>query len=411
MSTLQKILQSNNKTELWNNIVNPIKNNRVQFTYLLGLIIYVIITIIIFSKNPYDIITGNNQGFSIFLALFGGFLLVMMYIFYANKKDEIENNNQITALSYLIQIFSFIGGIGLIIGVIYLLVKMGYYFNNVSYMLIYIVNWLIFIGLLTMGVKYFQLDEKSSSGESKPSWIRFIIQLITYIPCLVLTFIDYIKHQYAITTRPIVMLFIAEIVFVIIYFVLPIVIKEIVTHNANQLLKNPINLNYENTLGSFGSVNYIKDKFQYHYAVSGWFYINSFPPETNANYSEYTSILNIGDKPNITFNVAKNTLKIKMNTEGHNERELFKTSDFKMQKWNNIVINYDGNTLDIFINNELVSTTNGVIPYNSNTMITTGTTNGISGGACNIMYFNNSISRSKIQWLYDSVKYLNPPII
>lgn len=391
-------------------IVKSTKNVTKTHLYIFALIVYCICIIVLFTQNPYNIITGNNEGFSIFLALFGGFLLIMMYVFYANKKDEIENNGQMSALSYLIRILSFIGVMGALIGVIYLLVKLGYYFDNVSYMLIYIVNWLILLGLLTMVVKFFQLD-KSSSGESKPSWIRFIIQLITYIPCLILTFIDYIKHQYEITTRPIVMLFIAEIVFVIIYFILPIIIKEIITHNANLLLKDPININYENTLGSFGSVNFIKDKFQYHYAMSGWFYINSFPPETNANYSEYTSILNIGDKPNITFNVAKNTLKIKMKTEGHIERELFKTTNFKMQKWNNIVVNYDGNTLDIFINNELVSTTSGVIPYNSNTMITTGTTNGISGGVCNIMYFNNSISRAKIQWLYDSVKYLNPPVI
>ena len=308
-------------------IVKSTKNITKTHLYIFALIVYCICIIVLFTQNPYNIITGDNEGFSIFLSLFGGFLLIMMYVFYANKKDEIKNNGQLSALSYLIQILSFIGVMGALVGVIYLLVKLGYYFDNVSYMLIYIVNWLILLGLLTMVVKYLQLD-KSSSGESKPSWIRFIIQLITYIPCLILTFIDYIKHQYEITTRPIVMLFIAEIVFVIIYFILPIIIKEIVTHNASLLLKDPINLNYENTLGSFGSINFIKDKFQYHYAMSGWFYINSFPPETNPNYTEYTSILNIGDKPNITYNVAKNTLKIKMKTEGHVERELFKTTDF-----------------------------------------------------------------------------------
>ena len=274
----------------------------------------------------------------------------------------------------------------------------------------YILNWLIFIGLITMVTKYFILDQVPGE-KSSPSWFRFLIQIITYIPCLVLSFVNYIKYLYEITTKPVIIVFLAELVFIALYFVLPIVMQYVVTHNAVQLIKDPINTNFEKSLGSFGSVNFVKDKFQYHYAISGWFYINSFPPETNPNYDEYTTLLNVGGKPNITYNVSKNKLKIKMKSEGKIERVLFETTDFKMQKWNNIVVNYDGNTLDIFINNTLVSTTEGVVPYNSNTMITSGTTTGISGGICNVMYFNDSISRAKINWLYDSVKYLNPPVI
>lgn len=410
MSALQKILQSNNKTELWNNIVSPISNNRIEFTYLFCLIIYIIIVTIFFSKNPYDIITGNNKGLGIFLSLLGGFLLLMMYLFYADKKQSTENVKQLSALSYFGRILSLIGLLGVVGGVIYLLVKIAYYFSNASYAMTYILNWLIFIGLITMITKYLKLDQIPGE-KSSPSWFRLLIQVITYIPCLVLSFVDYIKYQYEITTKPIIIVLLAELVFIALYFVLPIVIQYVVTHNATQLIKDPINTNFEKSLGSFGSVNFVKDKFQYHYAISGWFYINSFPPETNPNYDEYTTLLNVGGKPNITYNVSKNKLKIKMKSEGKVERVLFETTDFKMQKWNNVVVNYDGNTLDIFINNTLVSTTEGVVPYNSNTMITSGTPNGISGGICNVMYFNDSISRAKINWLYDSVKYLNPPVI
>ena len=67
MDASKKILQSNNKTELWNNIVDSISNNRYEFTYLLGLIIYIIIITVIFVKNPYGLITENNEGAGIFL--------------------------------------------------------------------------------------------------------------------------------------------------------------------------------------------------------------------------------------------------------------------------------------------------------------------------------------------------------
>lgn len=412
MDASKKILQSNNKTELWNNIVDSINNNRYEFTYLLGLIIYIILITVIFSKNPYGLITEKNEGAGIFLSLLGGFLILVMLMYYVHTKQDTDNVTNISALSYMGRVLSVIGMIAIIVGIIYLFGKMGSYFNNTSYFFIYVLNALIAIGLVTILVKYFRLGSGAGPGEkTSPSWLNLLVKMFTYIPCLVLSFIDYVKYQYQITTKPIVILLIAELVLVGLYFVLPIVMDNILTHNALQLLKDPINLNFEKSLDSFEHVNYVKDKFQYHYAISGWFYINSFPPETNPSYDEYTSILNIGDKPNILYNVSKNTLRVKMKTEGHVEKILFETTDFKMQKWNHVVINYNGNALDIFINNELVSTTNGVIPYNANTMITSGSHNGISGGVCNVMYFNDSISRSKVNWLYSSANSVNPPVI
>ena len=203
----------------------------------------------------------------------------------------------------------------------------------------------------------------------------------------------------------------AEIVLIGMYFLYPIVTNYILTHNADQLVTSPNKLNKETRLGTFRELNYVDDKFQYHYAVSSWIYIDSFPPETNSKYDEYTSLLNIGNKPNILFNVLKNTLRITMETEGKAEKIIYETNDFKMQRWNNILINYDGATLDIFINNGLVSSTPGIIPYNADTVMLSGTANGIHGGVCNVNYYKDSISRSQINWAYNSVKQFNPPVI
>ena len=127
--------------------------------------------------------------------------------------------------------------------------------------------------------------------------------------------------------------------------------------------------------------------------------------------SQYTSLLNIGNKPNILFNVLKNKLKIITETEGHKQKILLESKEFKMQRWNHIVINYDGQSMDIFINNELVSTNPGIIPYNDNTQIISGSNNGLHGGICNVLYYNDSITSGKVNWLYNSVKSLNPPVI
>ena len=87
--------------------------------------------------------------------------------------------------------------------------------------------------------------------------------------------------------------------------------------------------------------------------------------------------------------MKEHKLQVKMNSGIDKETVIFETTDFPLQVWNNIVINYNGGTLDIFINKKLVSSTNNVVPYMSYDQITVGEEDGVSGGACNITYFSS----------------------
>ena len=398
-------------------VIGSIKDHKLEFSFLLGLIIYIIIASIIFAKNPYDIITDNNEGLSILLMLFGGFLIVLLMFFYSRKKELFENEEEKGTLSFLGKIFTSIVSVGLIITLVYVFFNLSSYFSDFSSFLLMGINILIILGIITIAFKFFGLLGQGEPGEQSPSWPKLLIKMITYFPCLMMDVIEYIKYQYQITTKPIVILFAVELLLIGLYFVFPWLMEKIMYHNTSQLIERPENLNIQQNLGTFQDVNYTtpvgssSSEFSYHYAISSWFYINSNPPETNPHYDEYTSILNVGDKPDIQFNVLKNKLRIKMKTQGKIEKILYETTKFPMQKWNNIIINYDGSTFDIFINNELVSSTPGVIPYKSNTVITSGTQGGLYGGICNVKYFRNNISRGKINWLYNSINNLNPPII
>ncbi len=402
---------------LLNIIINSIKLYSIELGFLFGLLIYIIIVSIIFTKNPYDIITNNNEGVGILLTLFGGFFIIVLMFFYSKKKQLFENEIEISPLSFIGKIFTSIISVGLVITLIYVLFNLSNYFSEFSSFLMMGINILIIVGIITIAFKFFGLLGGGEPEEKKPSWSKLFVKIITYIPCLIMDFISYIQFQYKITTKPIVILLVIELLLIALYFLLPLFMEKIILHNMSQLITQPENLNIQQTLGTFQDINYSEsygsdtNEFSYHYAISGWFYINSSPPETNPYYSEYTSILNVGDKPDIQFNVLKNKLRIKMKTQGKTEKILYETSDFHMQKWNNIIINYDGSSFDIFINNELVSSTPGVIPYNSNTVITSGTQDGLYGGICNIQYFRNNITRGKINWLYNSIKNFNPPII
>ena len=396
-------------------VIGAIRTFPMASMFILGFIIYTILIGHLFLKNPFDWINENNGGAAIFLALFGGFLILIIFSFYARRKNLFENEQQTGTLSFFGKLFTTLGLIGFIIFISYVIFNFTAYFNDWSKYIFLIINLLIFIGIIAILLKLFGYD-KGEPGDTKPSFFSLMRKMIFYLPCLLLDFIDYIKYQYSITTKSIVLLLIGEIILVAIYFLLPIIIEKLISYNSSLLQGDAINLNSQENLGTFQDVNFTKNintgnkEFSYNYAVSSWFFIDSFPPETNSSYNEYTSLLNIGDKPNILFNVLKNKLKIMLKTQGSIEKILYETRDFKMQRWNHIVINYDGSTLDIFINNELVSSNPGIIPYNQNTVITSGTNEGIMGGICNVRYFRDSLSRGKISWLYNSVKHLNPPI-
>ena len=82
-----------------------------------------------------------------------------------------------------------------------------------------------------------------------------------------------------------------------------------------------------------------------------------------------------------------------------------------MQKWHNLVINYIGGTIDIFLNGELVTSEKRMVPYKTFNSMIVGQDNGISGGICNVIYYPSYISRTKIKSNYAYLKNKNPPII
>jgi hypothetical protein len=55
-------------------------------------------------------------------------------------------------------------------------------------------------------------------GAPKNPIIKLIIDIIVYIPCLILNFINYVLLQYKITTKPVWILFGIEIVLIVLYF-------------------------------------------------------------------------------------------------------------------------------------------------------------------------------------------------
>jgi len=192
-------------------------------------------------------------------------------------------------------------------------------------------------------------------------------------------------------------------------------------------LKEPKYLNSENVLGTFDELygkdlnidmdlDSAKPKFNYHYSLSAWFYINPQPPNTSPAYNKYTNILNYGGKPAVEFNGQLNSLRVTVETEqqpdGSNKTvQVFETKKVLFQRWNNIVINYDRGTMDVFLNGKLVGSRPSIAPYMTYESINVGANNGIHGGISNVLYYKDNLSKNYIEMMYQALRGKEEPFL
>lgn len=162
-------------------------------------------------------------------------------------------------------------------------------------------------------------------------------------------------------------------------------------HKPLQFINNLFSNKTNSSNSKDNKTNDIKNKKKYKYGLSFWIYLDT----------------NIMEKPERLFIMSFNKLKVELNNEKclefyNNNEMLYKSEQILFQKWNHIVVNYSNGTLDIFINNNLVSTHINISPYiQNNNKFNIGTYNNndlIS--VTKFRYFENPLSTNKIKQLY-----------
>jgi hypothetical protein len=299
----------------------------------------------------------------------------------------------------------------------------------------------VLLGLTVLLAMFFMIF--NNSLKLMTGWSGFFIYLLFYIPCLLIRLIEYIKAELKVTTNTVFILFLLEIMFILSYLYLPKLLNLYLRKGGIALLEGNRFLDKKYTLTT-GSKLRVKDKQadltsgaevktkspDQNFSISMWVYINIQPPSDVA-YAKERNIFKYGNersnitskKPQIVYNYDSTNNKLKKfkiyftnetSTTSPNSKNYYEFSMLE-QKWNNIVINYNSNVVDLFINGNLETSfayaPNFNIPtYQVDDTIKIGSNNGLYGSICNIRYYHHPLSKSEIVNQYNLLVFKNPPI-
>jgi hypothetical protein len=296
-----------------------------------------------------------------------------------------------------------------------------------------IVSFILNLLLVTiiLGLIYKTINVKlpsASSNVKKNTFFNLVSSILFYIPCLFIGGFDWIGkltlNQTDLYDKGSLIMLFAAICLIVAYFKTPSLFNYISTQGGEQLVNKPVYTDSQYNLGSYQDLNG-SDDFDYQYAISCWIFLDAAGANMNSNYNKYTSLLNFGDKPNILYNGEKHSFMVTIkqknlqdvtknkmtdfDTDGN--RIIYENNNLLLQKWNNIIINYNGGTLDVFLNGELVKSSIEVVPYYTFENLTIGENKGIKGGICNVVYFKHALTAHNIFYIYNAVKDITPPIL
>jgi len=275
--------------------------------------------------------------------------------------------------------------------------------------------------------------------KSLTGWAGFLVNFIFYIPCLLLSFVQFIVNEFKITTNPVIILFCLEILLLLVYVYIPKIVNYISSKDGVPILEDSIALSSPNTFSLHkytimpdmdiqpnGNEN---ETQRQSYALSMWTYVNMHGANKMA-YNSETPIFDYGEgKPKITYytgdsqEATRDVYRIYFTNNVKSTRDTNPANDFKSyyevklppQRWNNLVFNYSSTHADLFINGHLERTftfKNSTMPkLNASDVITTGSQDGLHGAISNIRYYPKTLSRHKITSMYTIFMKKSPPII
>lgn len=266
-----------------------------------------------------------------------------------------------------------------------------------------------------------------NEGYRQQGRVGFILYLLFYIPCLISDYFSYLFQELKTTPRPVYALIALEILMILVYVFVPKLLNRI--HAPGQtIVTDPIYFYHKQFIrditpfamqnkDTYGQKVDDKNnmKIRREYSISMWITTNNPTfgreecmmfqfgngDETKKSGCPYISCTKEGKWKFVVTN----------NKEAPSITELF----VPMQRWNNVVLNYHENDVDIVINGKLAETIHmehSSLPiYDNNMGIYVGSdSNELHGAICNITIYPHILSLTQISQSYNILRLRNPPV-
>jgi hypothetical protein len=472
--------------------------------YMMIFFVFILFIIGVYIYNPVGFMTKYG-GAGVFLSIFMGIALLLIIIGYDKfYTDPVKASAYEKYWEKWPNIFKIFKGFYILFGLgisalffYWIIYALGFLDqdedkSSKSYIIKVIVNLIIFMSIFYIIYKTVNVGDYFSNNPL----FRLIFNTILYIPCLLVIILDFIVDLFSSKSVNIaaanvvntvstdvtpkssifsnsvlgtttkndfiflgVSVTICGLYVLFNYIIIPYGMKKYYNQGGLQLVNNPISTNILTNVATYENLN-SSGSYNYRFALSFWFYIDSFPPSTSESYLTPLPILSYGDNPSVKYNSRTNSIiiTVKQKTENadivgsiqnlesnikaeniekwnkfqdkikseielvktlpiNNEddengnRIIYKRNGILLQKWNNIVINYNGGTLDVFYNGELVKSAIEVVPEIKKDMLTIGSDNGINGSVANVLYFDHQLNYLTVNSLYTTLKNKSTPTI
>ena len=395
----------------------------IKYTSFLVAVIFAAIVLFVYDKYP-NFIHDNSK-----ILFYMSLVLIPLYFGISGASFDVDGIPTETKYIFYILI------------AIFCYMMASTYINISNYQLElaqYVSTILIIVAIvvgLTIVYRIFSNYLRSLDGT-----LGFISYFVFYIPCMISDFIKYISKEFKTTTHDVYILFILELIIILLIIYYPVIIKAIFDRNEEiSLLHEPVFLNNKKSIYNMEDLKresiYINNELKKNkginknYSISFWVFTNPMP---NFNTNKEYSIFSFDEKPELKFkyNTIKNDsndnsviltgnespyiyrayLSNMPNTNGDLE---FVDLDAPLQRWNNVVFNYTGKNVDIFMNGELQETRvlEQLPTFSDYDIINIGEDSGISGSICNIKYSPYNMTRRQIVQTYNVYSTQNPPLI
>lgn len=412
--------------------------NRVFITLFSFLSLALLIYLYLYIGNVVNNQTTDSYAYYVILGvLLFGIIGICTYIFTSNNLLEtISENRKLVLRLVLFSCFVFF------LYRTYTSYNVGNYFKGID------TFFTISIVLVALAIVFILFRNTLNQWGEGNGLLALFINIMFYIPCILIDGVNYMRNEIKMTSTPIFILFIIEILLIIAYLMVPYFKSRIMNKDAVILLPGGLYLKHQSSLGNndmykingmststFKNDNKDASSYRKNYAFSFWIYVNTQQHKPNRiEPLNETPIFDFGNKPRLSYvsnadrtltengdSVLNDTFAVQFtNTTDQtiNNKMLFSVGK---QKWHYIVFNYYADKAELFIDGNLERSyefhehiptidPGDVVKVGYDGKSETGLSgSGLSGAIYNIKYHKDNLAPKNIARNYELLKFSNPP--